>query len=358
MEVRKYRGRTIAEAVNLVKRDLGPDALILSTKKLSSKRGASVNRGQMSFEISALEGSTHTEPKSGGLGQDYLQTLQSELVSIKEMIFLLNRCGHLMEGFRVNPGAIDLYARLIRSGISEPYAKSFLEKGGAFEENAQLCSDDVYRGVIKELYSVIDTTDPFKESNQQILAAFVGTTGVGKTTTIAKLAADLRLRQERTVGLISMDNCRIAAIEQLKTYASILGVPCFAVDCPANLQFALKVMKGKDVILVDTAGQSHYDIERIKEMGKLLGCDRSINSHLLLSAATNEVEMERAAKNFSCLDLSSYIFTKIDETKSRGVIINQLSKLAMPVSFVTTGQNVPEDILKATNKRILNLVFQ
>ena len=358
MEVKKYRAGSIQEAVNLVKRDLGPDALILSTKKLPTRKGASAYMDQASFEISAVAGGTYADRTSSRLDSDYLKSVESELVSIKEMIFLLSRCGHLMEGFRVNPGAIDLYAKLLRSGIAEPYAKAFLERSGAFEEKGQLPSDDIYKRVMKEISKVIDIADPFKVSERQILAAFVGPTGVGKTTTIAKLAADLSLRQKRTVGLISIDSYRIAAIEQLKTYAGILGLPCFAADNRTDLQFALKQMKGKDVILIDTAGQSHYDMARMKEIGKLIGCDQSINSHLLLSTVTNEFEMERAAKNFSPLNLSSYVFTKADETRARGVIINQLFKLRMPISFITIGQSVPEDIFKATKMRILELVFR
>jgi flagellar biosynthesis protein FlhF len=263
-----------------------------------------------------------------------------------------------MEGFRVNPGAIDLYAKLIRSGIAEPHAQSFLEQAGGFEAHEHLSSSDSFKHVLKEISKVIDVVDPFTAGQRQIVGAFVGPTGVGKTTTIAKLAADLSIKQKRTVGLISIDNYRIAAIDQLKTYASILGVPCFPTYNSADLKFALRRMKDKDAILIDTAGQSHYDIARIEETGTLIGHDGSINSHLVLSTVTNEFEMEQAAKNFHPLSFSSYIFTKTDETRVRGVIINQLLKLRNPVSFITTGQSVPEDIFKATKKGILRLIFQ
>ncbi len=358
MQVKKYQGRSIPEAVSLVKRELGPDALILSTKKLGSGTRGSTYKDKGLFEISAVVGDIHEDSRSSNFDPDWLSAVKSELMSIKDMILLLSRCGHLMEGFRANPGAIDLYAKLIRSGIAEPHAQWFLKKAGGFEEDAQVSSNNALKRVIEQISRVIDVTDPFRETQRQVLAAFIGPTGVGKTTTIAKLAADLSLRQKKTVGLISIDSYRIAAIEQLKTYASILGVPCFAADSPSNLEFALRRMKDRDVILIDTAGQSHYDTARMKEMKKLIGSDKSINSHLLLSTVTNELEMDKAARNFSPLRFNSYIFTKTDETMARGVIINQVLKLKMPVSFITTGQSVPEDIIKATKTGVLRLIFQ
>ena len=117
-------------------------------------------------------------------------------------------------------------------------------------------------------------------------------------------------------------------------------------------------MEKQDIILMDTAGYSHYDVERIEAFRELIGSYLPIRTHLVLSAVTNQFEMESAAKNFGRMDFSSYIFTKTDETKTRGVIINQLLKLSMPISFVTTGQKVPEDIFKATKTGILGLLFK
>jgi flagellar biosynthesis protein FlhF len=247
---------------------------------------------------------------------------------------------------------------MIRSGIAEANAHSFLNSGGALEENAHSEFEDLHERVLQEILKVIDVTDPFGRSKDQTIAAFVGPTGVGKTTTVAKLMANFSLKQKRSVGLISIDNYRIGAMEQLKTYASILGVPCFPAFTRSDLQFALKRLKDKDVILIDTAGQSHYDMQRMEELARLVISNSCINCHLLLSAATNESEMDSAAKNFGMLNFNSYIFTKTDETKARGVIVNQLLKLKKPVSFITTGQRVPEDIFKATRTKILNLMFQ
>jgi flagellar biosynthesis protein FlhF len=384
MQVRRYKASTIHDAVNLVKQELGPKALILSTRKMRARKEAPSYKEEL-FEITAMPPPSSTRQTSvDERDHDCLGSLKSELMSIKEMILLLSRSKRLEEGFRLNPGAIEVYGRLIRSGIAEPYAQLFLEKGGAFKENGELPSKDLHERVFKEIMKVIEVTDPFSHDRGQVISALIGPTGVGKTTTIAKLAANLSLKHKKSVGLISMDNYRMAAVDQLKIYAGILGIPCFAALNGAELEFALERMKEKDVILLDTAGHGHYDLERIEGLRELIGghlfSRRSrrlrqsspgydgrkgcfgevgpVSTHLVLSAVTNELETERAAKNFGRLDFSSYIFTKADETQARGVIINQLFKLRMPVSFITTGQRVPEDILKATKTGILRLLFR
>ena len=161
----------------------------------------------------------------------------------------------------------------------------------------------------------------------------------------------------KKVGLISIDNYRIGAVEQLKTYAAILGIPCFAAFNRKDLILAIERMKNKDVILIDTAGQSQYDAARIDELQQLMGDGLDIRSHLLLNVATSEAEMEKTAANFSPLNYRSYIFTKLDKSDVCGSIINQLMKLKLPVSFITTGQNVPEDIEAAGREKILKRVL-
>ncbi|RLB96599.1 MAG: protein FlhF [Deltaproteobacteria bacterium] len=358
MKVKKYKGSTIQEVVNMVRRDLGPEALILSTRKIREGEMASSSRCEELFEISAAAEESSGDLKTPASNRSSFTSLKSELMTIKEMILLLSRSGHLMEAFRTNPAAIDIYVKLLRSGIAESNVQLFLEKAGVFKENGLEPTTRLYERVLKEILNTVDVEDPFNNGAGQKVAAFIGPTGVGKTTTIAKLAADLSLKQKRSVGLISIDNYRVGAAEQLKIYARLLGIPCFSAFSSADLQFALRRMGEKEIILIDTAGQSHYDMERMEEMHRLIGSTRAISSHLLLSAVTGEPEMGQVAKNFGILNFISYIFTKTDETKARGVIINQILRSRRPISFVTTGQRVPEDIFKATKTRILQLIFE
>jgi flagellar biosynthesis protein FlhF len=255
------------------------------------------------------------------------------------------------------PGALDLYTKMIKNGVNDHYVRIFFERTGAFNGHPVNDIKRVKELALKEIMKTIDVKDPFDiKENNQIIAAFIGTTGVGKTTTIAKLAAKLMLERAKKVGLISLDAYRIGAMEQLKTYANILGVPCFQAFQKKDLLFALRRMEGKDVVLIDTAGQSQYDRSRLDELRRLIPGDLNISTHLLLSIATAESEMNKAADNFRCLNYQSYIFTKKDETQKCGIILNQIMKQSLPVSYITTGQNVPEDIEQAERTKLLKLI--
>lgn len=348
MQVRKYRARTIKEAIAMVRNGMGPEAMILSTKKLGEEGQERL------FEIAALpaaDESSQTEANP-------FAEVKSELMTIREMIYLLNAASGTLERIILNPALIGLYAQLIRSGLNDQYARLFIEKAGALNSVEYSSSKGIRDKTVKEIMQVIEVKDPFKVSDgRQIIAAFIGTTGVGKTTTIAKLAAQLMLTAGKKVGLVSIDNYRIGAMEQLKTYAHILGIPCFPAFTRRDLLSALRRMERNDVVLIDTAGQSHYDKARIEELRKIMTGDLAINTHLLLSVPTTESEMNQAALNFSPLKFESYVFTKIDEAERCGSVINQVMTLPTPISYITTGQNVPEDIEKAEKRRILQLLF-
>ena len=347
MQVKKYRARTIKEASAKVKKVLGPDAMILSTQKISKTGEDDV------FEITALTGAKNISDESPNM----LGEVKQELMSIKEMLCLLNNSGVFVEKLITYPGALDLYTKMIKNGVNDHYVRIFFERTGAFNGHPANDIKRVKELALKEIMKTIDVKDPFDiKENNQIIAAFIGTTGVGKTTTIAKLAARLMLERAKKVGLISLDAYRIGAMEQLKTYANILGVPCFQAFQKKDLLFALRRMEGKDVVLIDTAGQSQYDRSRLDELRRLIPGDLNISTHLLLTIATAESEMNKAADNFKCLNYQSYIFTKKDETQKCGTILNQIMKQSLPVSYITTGQNVPEDIEQAVREKLLKLI--
>jgi flagellar biosynthesis protein FlhF len=263
-----------------------------------------------------------------------------------------------MEKLMTNPPILTLYGRLIRNGVHDQYARVILERAGALKDYPLKDGENIREKTIREMMGIIKVKDPFQTKDpHQVVAAFIGTTGVGKTTTIAKLAAQLMLKSKKKVGLISIDNYRIGAMEQLRAYANILGIPCFPAFNRKDLLFALKRLEGRDVILVDTAGQSQYDQLRIEELKKMITSDLDISSHLLLSVPTAEAEMNKTAINFGPIRFQSYVFTKMDEAQRCGSIINQLMKLNLPISYVTNGQNVPEDIERADKGKILSLLL-
>ncbi len=344
MRLKTYRGRTIKEAIAKVRNSLGPEALIVSTTPVNG------NGRKTGFEVAAMQGrddtnDTHLSP---------VGDIKSELMSIKEMIYRLNHSSPLTEALLMSPDTLNLYVRLIRNGIDSHYARMFLETACAHKAESSERGIDIRRKTIDEIKRVIEVRNPFdlRDKNRKI-AAFIGTTGVGKTTTIAKLAARLVLTGRLKVGLIMIDNYRIGAMAQLKTYADIIGIPCFPAFNRRDLLLALGRLEARDVVLIDTAGLSHYDTHRMRELRDMIaGGDPPISAHLLMSVSTRSSEMLKAATNFRPLAFQSYIFTKMDEAQQCGSIINQVLQHRAPISFITTGQNVPEDIEKANKERI------
>jgi flagellar biosynthesis protein FlhF len=345
-EPRSFRGRTITEVMERVRGDLGPEAMILSTRKRQGEDGL--------FEITALPAS----PNRTVAGPEVLGELKSEIMNLKEMIFLLNQSGGVVHRLLSDPGLFSLYAALIRNGVNADSVRTLLEKGSVLGQGSGGSASMAKERLLQEIEVAMEVQDPFETSRGgPVLAAFLGTTGVGKTTTVAKLAAQLMLRRRKRVGLVSIDGYRIGAMEQLRIYANILGIPCFPAFCRKDLVFALQKLSNRDVVLIDTAGQSHYDRERINVLKELIPSGAPVDCHLLLPVGTSDGEMDQAARSFQAFNLKSYIFTKLDECRRLGSMLNQLLRLPRPVSFVTTGQNVPEDIEKADKEKLLNLIL-
>lgn len=195
------------------------------------------------------------------------------------------------------------------------------------------------------------------KKNAPRIIALVGPTGVGKTTTTAKLAAMHALNRGNKVALITMDIFRVGAVEQLKTYTKIMGIPLEVASTPKELERAVERHGDCDLILVDTAGRSHKDTEKLDEMkGFLEGIQSDI--YLCLSATTKDRELEEILKRFSAFDVSKVVFTKLDECESFGCIVNLLLKANLQIAYFTTGQRVPEDIEVATSDKLAELILK
>ena len=192
---------------------------------------------------------------------------------------------------------------------------------------------------------------------RRTIAALVGPTGVGKTTTLAKLAALHALDMKRKVALMSIDTYRIAAVEQLRIYASIMNLPFQAVSTPEECKRTLERFAGADLVLIDTAGRSQRDRVRIEEMKPFLREVEGIEICLVMSSTHREDALLAAASQFDLLGVDRLIFTKLDENATHGGMLNHLAAIKKPLSYLTTGQRVPEDIEVATQERLVSLVL-
>ncbi|MEK4328017.1 flagellar biosynthesis protein FlhF [Paenibacillus sp. FSL R7-0312] len=184
-----------------------------------------------------------------------------------------------------------------------------------------------------------------------------GPTGVGKTTTIAKLAAEQLFKQGRKVGLITSDTYRISAVEQLRTYASILNMPLEVVQSPGDLQRAMFRLEGCDLILMDTAGRNYRNEMLVAELQSLLAKELKSETFLVLSLTSKSRDMKKIAEHFGRYPLDKVIFTKLDETGSYGPLFNVLNDFPLKLSYITNGQNVPDDLLMATREQITGMLL-
>jgi len=194
-------------------------------------------------------------------------------------------------------------------------------------------------------------------SDRAKVVVLVGPTGVGKTTTIAKLAASFRLREHRSVALVTIDTYRIAAVDQLRTYAQILDVPLKVVLTPDEFRDVLAGLRSHDLIFVDTAGRSQNDTIKLNELRRFFESAKPDEVHLVLAGNCSHKVMLSAVRQFGSLGIDRVIFTKLDESVGFGVVLSVIKQVDAKLSYLTTGQDVPDDIEVGSGRRLAQLIL-
>jgi len=341
MKVKKYVGDTIQDTIFKVKADLGSDAIILNTRKY--KKGGFL--GLKIFGEKKVEVLAALEDDNSDVSNE--KTLE-EIDKLKNMLNNMERERKKEGSYEENlsPEIADIYNNLLEQGVKENIAQELIED--LKDDNEEINIDQLKNNI----KSAIGNPAPINRGQSLKIIAFIGPTGVGKTTTIAKLAAKFALQEELKVGMVTADTYRIAAVQQLETYSDIMNIPLEVVYSEKELK---EVINGKfedfDLIFLDTAGSSWTDKMQLGRLKNFTDKDLVTETHLLISLNTKTEDINKILDNFSTLEPDKIILTKVDEASKYGDIINLRNKYNLPYSYITYGQDVPDDIVEAdTNK--------
>lgn len=398
MRVKRYIVDSMPDAMQKIRTELGKNAVILKTKEirsggflgLFSKKKIEVIAGTDSSPPPPAHAAPKPDPATvralasavstarASVSATSLETsrvppvklqeppakpsedlLLNEIRAMKQMMLkLASSGGSASPG--VDPVLASVERRLLEQEIYPELVEEIIRSVGEEAANTgePLTDDVALRLAKRRLRSLIHNGQHKTLAPDTRIAHFVGPTGVGKTTTIAKLAAEQALKYRRKVGFITSDTYRIAAVDQLKTFAGILNTPLEVISSPLDLRKAFDTLKDCDIIFMDTAGRNYRNEMYVSELNTLLQGSEKSETYLVLSMTTKYKDMKAVASNFSKFKLNKVLFTKMDETDTYGPIVNLLHEFSLQISYVTNGQNVPDDIDVADEDKIVDLIME
>jgi flagellar biosynthesis protein FlhF len=339
------------EALERVKRELGPDAVILGTRSLPA--GGLRRREQV--EITAAPAATPS-PAPRLAGRNAPRPPTPELPQHRPLV----RESVLAPPQPELPQHLyPYYVQLVQNEVAEEIAARLVRQAAARVPASLAHDPDALRAALCDYVArMIPDSRPLDTPPGAIRRlAFVGPPGGGKTTTIAKLAARFALRQSRRVALLSLDMHRLAAHEQLRRYAEIIDVPLRTAQTVSEVRHCLQSLDGIDLLLIDTPGVGLREQGRYARLAALLRAARPDETHLVLPASLTPEVQARIAQSFAPLGASQFILTHLDDVIGFGVILNVVQRLDLRLSYLTTGQNVPSDLEEACGRRVAELLF-
>jgi flagellar biosynthesis protein FlhF len=395
MKIKTFYAKTMSEALRTIKTHLGSEAVLLSTKEIASRAGTW--GGSSGFEVVAASDNEEDvdvfstsracesaaakiqEPESiipeASQCEALAETYSPAALIKKPLAAKTKRAKHTKATPRPNAkipqeavgmaelpfkGRVlsDLYQELVNCGVDAWLAQKLLQTACDSLTTGQKRSRPA---LVRSISQAALTLLPGPSANNGMpgkkVVAFIGPTGVGKTTSIAKLAAHLALQKKKKVVLMTLDGYRIGAIEQLRTYASLMGIPFRFVDQVSELPRAIEENKQRDYILIDTAGRGPRDLEAMSNLAVFLRQSTSIERHLVLSATTKPSDLRNIMDQFEVCGPDHLLFTKLDETSTPGPILNELVRTRKAFSYYSDGQRVPDDLHAVPRERIIDIVL-
>ena len=287
--------------------------------------------------------------------QGKIERLEDELAKMKTMLVQVMNQEHVPEE------TVSLQEAMKLQEVDEAVRRDMILRMPAEAVIADKNSEEAQKALKSYIFQNMHIADGLElkaDSRRAKVAALIGATGVGKTTTLAKIAARLVLEQGISAALITADTYRISAVEQLKTYSDIIGLPLEIVYSPEELKKAIRKYRDKQLILIDTAGRSQHNERQMQELKDFLAVDESIEKYLVMSATTKSRDAKEILEKFSVCNPDKIVFTKTDETSSLGIILNLLYQQKIAAAYLTNGQSVPDDIVSAKADKIAELLLR
>jgi flagellar biosynthesis protein FlhF len=380
MQVKRYEATNIQDALAKIKSDMGSDAIVLSTKRLPGEKRlievlAAKDNGCEEQEIVTGESREGlNEMVFNGEDREILFSLRTEIGEIKSLVRGAER-ERLNEEFAEIKDSMNtffdalglrnkgkgkhspsqIYYYLLGRGLSRKMACRLLDK---INQNCPPQEMMDYERGLKIAEDLLKCTFIEKEGKEKRVKVFLGPTGVGKTTTLAKLAARYTLEQKKSVGLITTDTYRIAAVEQLKTYARIMGLPLEVATGRETFRQSIERFRDKEFIMVDTPGRSREEGGYLSKLKDMLTGSWEMETNLLLSLTSSRESLMDVVGRYRAFGYDQIILTKLDECTNCGILYDVVERASKPVSYISTGQNVPQDIEQANPVRLAELIMR
>ena len=375
MKIKSYYSHSVEEAMASARQELGADAMLVNTRKAPPEVRhlgdyevvfATLAPDRDSAEGGAAQVSVAASTSSS-LPGDRLSVEVSELKKeLEGMRRALTRTAYAPSHWSGVPQDVsDAYAALTSAEVSPELAREIVQSAGSRQGRgtpqrgpSQIDGAEFQRALVEELESRFNV-DPAlgRNGTSPRIVALVGPPGSGKTTTLVKLAVAYGLAARRGVVLLSMDTHRVAAADQLRSYAAILGVGFQLLETVVALAQAIEENRAKDLIFIDTPGLTTGELADEATLARFLAARADVDTHLVLPASMKPADLRRVVDAFSAFSPNHFLFTRLDETGSWGPIFNEAARTGNPLSFFTTGQRIPEDLQETSRKALLDLIL-
>lgn len=367
MKMKKYTADTMVQAMEKVRKDFGEDSVILSSTIVQSKGFLGLFKKKSVEVVAGYDEPFLAKEKSDPVMKEPMiqnpeqdATIHELKKEMKEMKQLL-KTNHTALEFHQYPEEMqallnrlstqELNSATIQKIASEIFSRMKAEKVDFTVDEQKKIAREVLK---EELADLPFGGVSFKKKYVNVL----GPTGVGKTTTIAKIAARSLIEHKRKVAFVTTDTYRIAAIEQLRTYANLLQAPVEVAYNEKDFKTALDNLNTKDVVFIDTAGRNYKEKKFVNDLKRLIDFELEMESYLVLSTTTKESDMRSIIDQFLEFPIQQFIFTKLDETETIGPVFNLMQDYHLGIAYVTDGQEVPEDLEEATVEKLLTLLLE